>query len=80
VGSFHFRRESLRISINSPRLALPTRPVVVGLELLRAVLLDLETTDVSCNTLSRGHRSARAMRPGRSFLFAHFVVAAARRA
>ena len=72
MGSYHFPRGSLRITINSWRLASPERPVVAGLELLRPALLGLEMSDVAAD-----YRSARVMKQGLSFLFALFLVAAA---
>jgi hypothetical protein len=72
VGSYHFYRGSLRTIANSSRLALPARPVAADQELLRSALLGLEVTIAAAYC-----RSARAMKPGLSFLFALFLLAAA---
>jgi hypothetical protein len=72
VGSYHFYRGSLRTIANSSFLASPARPVPADLELLRSALLGLEVTIAAAHC-----RSARAMKPGLSFLFALFLPAAA---
>ena len=72
MGSYHFYRGSLRTIANSSCLASLARPVPADLELLRSALLGLEVTIAAAHS-----RSARAMKPGLSFLFALFLLAAA---
>lgn len=72
MGSYHFYRGSLRAIANLSCLASPTRPVTADLKLLRPALLGLEMSDVAAHC-----RSARTMKPGLSFLFALFLLAAA---